>query len=776
MVNRSIRALAWVCFAATAYLILEEAIWPWFRLPGLGNIGFTLVFVLFSLIHCTAIEGLRRTALFFAVSAVVSYLMEEIGVRTGLIYGAYHYSNLLGAKFGHVPILIPLAWFMMIYPSWMVAVALTRGGRAPSVPGITALAAVAAMVMTGWDMVMDPGMAAAGNWIWEKGGSYFGVPRHNYLGWLATTFLVYCVVGWLWRKKDNGLVGTTTFRSLPILVYALFALRYVASNRIPALQVVAVFSMGMPALVALIQVYLNQEATAVAAGVRLSPAWWFRNRFAGVPIEEERPESPKGESVPEALQIPEELDRLATQTRVLVRRGGPPRKDGLCVVYWMQRAMRIVDNPALDVAIEAGNILGLPVVVFFAVIPNHPNANLRHYHFMAQGLRDVAEDAAARGIGFVLRRPPDHAVDGFLEEVQAALVIGDESPCREPERWRQVLAKRLRLPYWTVDADVVVPSAVFNRSFVLLHHFRPHLKAQLPTYLVVPPNLAPIHEWKPWKEMGSYPVGPELSGEEITEGFKRLSRKVSPVDSFTGGTHAALQRLGEFVNLELGAYEEARNHPEMRGTSRLSPYLTFGHIGPLTIALAVEEAVKQGKASASARERFLDQLIGWRELSVLFVRHEANYDSWECAAPWAQKTLVEHAGDPRPQHYTLTQLERAETADEMWNAAQRQMVQTGWMHGYMRMYWAKKLLEWAPDPSRAFEWAVTLNDRYELDGRDPNGYAGIAWAIVGKHDRPWFNRPVFGLVRTMMGASTAKKFDAVSYIRQNGGKGEKLVF
>jgi deoxyribodipyrimidine photo-lyase len=245
---------------------------------------------------------------------------------------------------------------------------------------------------------------------------------------------------------------------------------------------------------------------------------------------------------------------------------------------------------------------------------------------------------------------------------------------------------------------------------------------------------------------------------------------VGPVESFTGGTHAALKRLREFVRLELKDYVETRNHPEMKGTSRLSPYLHFGNIGPLTVALAVEEAVKQGKASAGARDRFLEQLIGWRELAVLFVRHEPEYDNWECAAPWARKTLIEHARDPRPYRYSLKQLERAETADELWNAAQREMTETGWMHGYMRMYWAKKILEWAPDPARAFEWAVELNDRYELDGRDPNGYAGIAWAIVGRHDRPWFNRPIFGLVRSMTAASTAKKFNAAEYIRQQSGQ------
>jgi deoxyribodipyrimidine photo-lyase len=247
------------------------------------------------------------------------------------------------------------------------------------------------------------------------------------------------------------------------------------------------------------------------------------------------------------------------------------------------------------------------------------------------------------------------------------------------------------------------------------------------------------------------------------------------VDTFTGGTHAALKRLREFVRDDLKTYEQTRNHPEVAGTSRLSPYLHFGHIGPLTIALAVNDAVKQGRVPASAGEKFIEELIGWRELAVLFVQHEPNYDNWECAAPWARKTLLEHGGDRR-ERYSFEQLERGQTGDDLWDAAQRQMVKTGWMHNTMRMYWGKKILEWAPDPARAFEWAVALNDRYELDGRDPNGYAGIAWAIVGRHDRPWFNRPVFGLVRPMSGRSLRKKFDAEKYIRQQGGSEGEMLF
>ncbi|MGA8728495.1 MAG: deoxyribodipyrimidine photo-lyase, partial [Terracidiphilus sp.] len=222
----------------------------------------------------------------------------------------------------------------------------------------------------------------------------------------------------------------------------------------------------------------------------------------------------------------------------------------------MQRAMRILDNPALDVAIEAGNLLGLPVVVFFSVIPNYPNANLRHYHFMGQGLQDAAEDAAERGVGFVLRRYPDNSLEAFLEEVEAALLVGDENPCREPERWRKVLAKRLKVPFWTVDADVVVPSAVFGRSYFLMHHFRQHLKAELSKYLVAQVKMEPLYDWKPPGELPSYPLD-----QDLTTGFAKLDRSVGPVDSFTGGTHAAVRRLGEFLRHDLADYEKTRNHP-----------------------------------------------------------------------------------------------------------------------------------------------------------------------------------------------------------------------
>lgn len=254
-------ALVWLLFAAIAYLIAVEAVGPWLTLPGMGNIGFTLVFVLFALAHCLRCEGPARTGLFFAASAIISFVMEETGVSTGLVFGPYHYSDMLGAKLGHVPVLIPLAWFMMIYPSWLTARAILRGIDMRSTAGIVALALLAAAAMTAWDLVMDPGMSAAGNWVWEKGGAYFGVPLHNYFGWMLTTFLVYCCAGILWRvtRKAAFVAEGSLLAMLPVLIYTEFAVRYVTAGRNLALHVVAFFSMLLMGALALMQTWMPRE-------------------------------------------------------------------------------------------------------------------------------------------------------------------------------------------------------------------------------------------------------------------------------------------------------------------------------------------------------------------------------------------------------------------------------------------------------------------------------------------------------------------------------------
>jgi len=272
--KKVLSAAGWVLFAAMVYLIAVEAVSPWMALPGLGNIGFTAVFVLFAVLHCARCQGWPRTGLFFAATAIISYLFEETGVRTGQIYGPYHYSNMLGAMLGHVPLLIPLAWFMMIYPAWTVARTLLRGVDTRSAAGIMAVALIGSMVMTAWDTVMDPGMAAAGNWVWEKGGPYFGVPLRNYFGWLLSTFVIYLVAGWIFREslperarlKDEV---TLRFAALPIILYAWLGLRYIIAERIPALHVIALFAMGLPGLLALILTYVPDTASTSRRGTKL---------------------------------------------------------------------------------------------------------------------------------------------------------------------------------------------------------------------------------------------------------------------------------------------------------------------------------------------------------------------------------------------------------------------------------------------------------------------------------------------------------------------------
>jgi len=448
------------------------------------------------------------------------------------------------------------------------------------------------------------------------------------------------------------------------------------------------------------------------------------------------------------------LDKISADARVLVRTPGSPDPEGSCVVYWMQRAQRGVDNPALDVAIKVGNELGRPVVAFLAPVPFYPNANLRHYRFLASGIPDIAAELAKRNVGFVLRAYPRHSLVKFCEEVRAAIVIGDENPLREAERWRLRASQLLKVPFWTVDADVVVPSRLLGREHYGARTIRPRIQELLPQYLGPRKIVTAGRPWRSPRKLQS------LSAHEDFIAEWRLDLSASPVESWRGGTKPALKILADFVKHKLRNYPNDRNHPELAGTSSLSPYLHFGHIGPLTIARAVQKAA----APQDAKQAFLEQLIVRRELSVNFVRYNSHYDSFECLEPWAGRSLARHSGDRRPIVYGEGQLERGETHDDLWNASQKQMVLSGWMHNYMRMYWAKKILEWSPSVAAAYQRAVWLNDRYELDGRDPNGYAGIAWAIVGKHDRAWFERAIFGQIRYMSNASTSKKFDSRRYI------------
>jgi deoxyribodipyrimidine photo-lyase len=307
-----------------------------------------------------------------------------------------------------------------------------------------------------------------------------------------------------------------------------------------------------------------------------------------------------------------------------------------------------------------------------------------------------------------------------------------------------------------VDADVVVPTKLFTKEEYAARTIRPKIHKMLEQFLQ--PLTNPVAHYSFKKKPKSVAIDSPAVLKQLP-----LNRSVEPVQSFRGGTDAAMRRLNQFLTKQLADYPVARNLPPENGTSGLSAYLHFGHISPLTIALAVH----QSAAPPEAKEAFLEELIVRRELAINYVAHNPHYDSLAGAHEWAQNTLREQQNDARPFLYSEAELESAATRDRLWNAAQIEMVKTGKMHGYMRMYWAKKILEWTATPEEAFAIAVRLNDKYELDGRDPNGYTGVAWAIGGKHDRPWApRRPVFGMIRYMSATGMARKFDVKAYINK----------
>jgi len=455
-----------------------------------------------------------------------------------------------------------------------------------------------------------------------------------------------------------------------------------------------------------------------------------------------------------SVLIDDLLTHEGAQARLL--RAVEPAVEGRAVVYWMQRAQRAVDNPALDAAVRLANAMKLPLVVFFG-LRGYPAANLRHYAFMLQGLRETARRLERRNIAFVLRKGEQADLARFCKEIGAAAVIGDENPLREPQRWRAEYAERLEAPFLLIDADVIVPSALLLKEQYSARIIRPRLKMQLPAFLHPLTNPACEQRF----------AAPEGMAREDVEDARLLDdmgldASVAPSERFLGGSGEAQRRLSEFVLYRCSLYPERHGAPELEGTSELSPYLHFGQISPVTVALAV----MQSSADEKAKEDYLDQLITWRELAINFVTFNARYDSIESAPDWARATLDKHARDEREFVYEREAFEHAHTHDELWNAAQRQMVECGWMHNYMRMYWAKKILEWSPSAESAWRTAVYLNDKYQLDGRDPNGYAGVAWAIGGKFDRPWAERAVYGTIRYMTASGCERKFDVKSYVRR----------
>jgi deoxyribodipyrimidine photo-lyase len=420
----------------------------------------------------------------------------------------------------------------------------------------------------------------------------------------------------------------------------------------------------------------------------------------------------------------------------------------------MQRAQRGIDNPALNLAIALGNVLSLPVIAVFGLTANYPGAEKRHYRFLVQGLVDAEKDLAKRGVPLVVRLgEPDQVVMELVTELTPAILIGDENPVRVAQLWRRRLAERLQIPFHAVDSDVVVPTSLFPKEEFAARTLRPKIQRIWDEYLKPLPTPIARVNWQEALPRGSR-IDPDSLMAELNVGG------ASEIPDYAGGAREALRRLNLFIEHRLPQYATGRNEPTPYMTSELSAHLHFGHISPLTIALKVLAA----DAPRESIDAYIEELIVRRELAINFVARNPKYDQYEGCPDWGRKTLTAHAKDPRPVIYTARQLEQADTHDPLWNASQKEMVLTGRMHNYMRMYWAKKILEWSPDAETAFGIAVELNDRYEMDGRDPNGYTGIAWAIGGKHDRPWPERPIFGTIRFMSYDGARRKLDSDGYI------------
>lgn len=432
---------------------------------------------------------------------------------------------------------------------------------------------------------------------------------------------------------------------------------------------------------------------------------------------------------------------------------------GGAVAFWMNRDQRIENNWALYYAAELAREKTCSLVIVFCLVPDFPGANLRHYDFMLRGLEHAARKAAGLNIPFVmLTGDPVAELPRFISECDIGAVVTDFSPLRTPRRWKDTVAGQVPVPVIEVDAHNIVPcrTASPKREYSAAT-FRRKVTPLLDDYLVPIPAIEPFSQ--------------ENMREYRTPDWKNLHRKgtydrsILPVNSVEPGTDAAYEQLDSFISHRLPRYHLDRNDPTKEAVSGLSPYLHFGQISAQDVALRVRSAPGIPEEAAGA---FLEELIVRRELSDNFCCYEPSYDNIGCLPEWARRTLDEHRDDPREYVYSYDELDRALTHDPLWNAAQREMVITGRMHGYMRMYWAKKILEWSSSPEEAIQYAINLNDRYELDGRDPNAYVGVLWSIGGVHDRAWPERAVFGKIRYMSAGGCARKFDVKRYCRYVG--------
>ena len=431
------------------------------------------------------------------------------------------------------------------------------------------------------------------------------------------------------------------------------------------------------------------------------------------------------------------------------------------VLYWMQMLKRVENNHALIYAIRQANELKLPLVVYEGLKYYYPWASDRIHTFILEGVEEKQKAFEKLGIRYVFylqkdKSEPKQTVAKLAKD--AALIVTDDFPCFIIPQHNERISAKAKIPVFAVDSNGVIPMSKFDKEEYGAYTIRPKIKKLLNNYLKpLPEEKVKIKSLDLELDCPETPVTSAAIAKLVSE--CDIDHSVKPSEHYHGGTANGRKRLKKFVSDILPEYETSRNKPNVDGSSRLSSYLHFGFLSPLEIALAVQDA----DAPQGAKDAYLEELIVRRELSYNLTRHNPKYDSLESLPAWVHKTMRAHAGDERQFLYTLEELEAGRTHDELWNAAQREMVVTGEMHNYVRMLWGKNVIAWTRSYEEAFETLVHLNNKYCLDGRNPNSYAGILWCF-GKHDRPWMERLVFGMMRYMTTGSTGKKFDSKKYI------------
>lgn len=466
----------------------------------------------------------------------------------------------------------------------------------------------------------------------------------------------------------------------------------------------------------------------------------------------------------------------------------PLRADGELVLYWMTAFRRPVSNFALQHAVVRASALGKPLVILEALRCGYPWASDRLHAFVLEGMADNARTLQRAPVTYLpYVEPSPGAGRGLLGALaaRACLVVADDAPVFFLPRMVASAAARLTVRMEAVDSCGLLPLAATERAFPTAFSFRRFLQEALPEQLELPPAVNPLAR-AALPRLGALPnellrrwpaptldlLAGELAGLPI-------DHRVAKVAAVHGGPHAARSALKRFVAERMERYAEEHHHPDLDATSGLSPYLHFGHLSSHEVlaAVIVQEGWSEDRLGSKAAgrragwwgmsagaEAFLEQLVTWRELGYNLAARWADLESYDTLPGWARATLDEHVGDPRPTLYSREQLEQARTHDPLWNAAQLQLLREGRIHNYLRMLWGKKILEWSPSPREALALMLELNNRWALDGRDPNSTSGIFWCL-GRYDRPWGpERPIFGTVRFMSSANTSRKVQVKQYL------------